>query len=168
MGPQHAAPLTLLEHLEWTLTDPPERAQVVDSGAAAGGNDDHIDTYGKSEDGNEEDWGVAFQPYGSQDGASGGFSLFADGGSSPGPSAATQADRGGTGSGAGGGGLRGEPRPVGPRDLDAVVFSVGGAVSSQPWKEAFGRVSKTCSQGWNQICDSNNEKVPKSAPDVGR
>jgi hypothetical protein len=37
---------------------------------------------------------------------------------------------------------------------------VGGFVSSQPRKKGFGRAGKTCSQGWNRVCDSDNEKVP--------
>jgi hypothetical protein len=45
---------------------------------------------------------------------------------------------------------------------------VGGFVSSQPQKKGFGRVSEIRSQGWNPVCDSDDEKVPKPARDVGR
>jgi hypothetical protein len=52
--------------------------------------------------------------------------------------------------------VRAAEEPHGERGLH--LDRAGVVVSSQTLRKGFGRVHKTCSEGWNRICDSDNER----------
>ncbi|GLC34502.1 hypothetical protein PLESTF_000028300 [Pleodorina starrii] len=139
---QPVAPLSLLDHLVWTLTQPPEQAQLIggwgtggNTDAGGGGEEARDGEVLGSGDGDDEDGGNGG---GSCDGFAGMFQSAASQDCTPwgaGFLAADGADGGGSSARAAGGRQRsplpggptstrrGEPRPVGPRDLDTVVFT---------------------------------------------